>query len=152
MHFLMIVFCLLIAASTFLSWEFIAWSTHKYLMHGILWTWHKSHHTRHNHLLERNDLFALTFSIPCLGLFVYGTLINFNPYLIAAATGSFCYGIFYFVFHDLVVHQRIKFRIKRKSRYLRRIIQAHYIHHSKHSKDGCEAFGFLIASKKYAPK
>jgi beta-carotene 3-hydroxylase len=29
------------------------------------------------------------------------------------------------------------------------MINAHYIHHSRHSKDGCEAFGFLIVPEKY---
>ena len=121
-------------------------------MHGFLWDWHKSHHTAHDHTLERNDLFALVFSTPCMGLLFYATLVKYNPYLIAVAVGIFCYGAFYFIFHDLIVHQRIKFRIKRKSKYLQRIIHAHYIHHSKHTKDGCEAFGFLIAPKKYEPK
>ena len=152
MHFLMIVFCMLIVISTFLFWELIAWFTHKYVMHGFLWNWHKSHHTAHNHTLERNDLFAPVFSTPCIGLFVYAGLLKYNPYLLAVAIGILCYGVFYFVFYDLIVHQRIKFGIKRKSKYLQRIIHAHYIHHSKHGKDGCEAFGFLIASKKYEPK
>ena len=152
MHFLMIVFCMLIVVGTFLFWEFIAWFSHKYVMHGFLWDWHKSHHTAHDHTLERNDLFALVFSTPCTGLLFYATLVKYNPYLIAVAIGTFCYGAFYFIFHDLIVHQRIKFRIKRKSKYLQRVIHAHYIHHSKHTKDGCESFGFLIAPKKYEPK
>jgi beta-carotene 3-hydroxylase len=29
------------------------------------------------------------------------------------------------------------------------MINAHYIHHSKHSKENGEAFGFLIVPKKY---
>jgi len=32
------------------------------------------------------------------------------------------------------------------------MIHAHYVHHSKHTKEGCEAFGFLYAPKKYEPK
>jgi beta-carotene 3-hydroxylase len=72
--------------------------------------------------------------------------------MLAVATGVLCYGLFYFIFHDVIVHQRIRWRVTRKSKYLQRIINAHYIHHSKHSKDGCEAFGFLIAPKKYCPK
>ena len=64
---------------------------------------------------KRNDLFALVFSTPCMGLFFYATLVNYNPYLIAVAIGIFCYGAFYFIFHDLIVHQRIKFRIKEKA-------------------------------------
>jgi beta-carotene 3-hydroxylase len=152
MQFLTIVLCVLIVIATFLFWEFIAWFTHKYIMHGFLWRWHKSHHTIHDHTLERNDLFAIVFSVPCIGILYYATLVNYNPYWISVGIGIFCYGAFYFIFHDIIVHQRIKWRPGKRSKYLQRIINAHYIHHSKHSKEGCEAFGFLIAPKKYAPK
>lgn len=147
-----IVLCSLIVVGTFLFWEFVAWFTHKYIMHGILWTWHKSHHTVHDHTLERNDLFALVFSIPSIGLIYYASLVIYNPYLIAVGVGIFCYGAFYLVFHDIIVHQRMKWRPQKRSKYLQRMIHAHYVHHSKHTKEGCEAFGFLIAPKKYEPK
>jgi len=151
MQFYTVVLCVFIMIGTFLIWEFIAWFTHKYIMHGFLWSWHKSHHTVHNHSVERNDLFAILFSAPCIALFYYATIVNFNPYLVAVAIGIFCYGLFYFIFHDVIVHQRIKWRPLKPSRYLQRIINAHYVHHSKHTRDGCEAFGFLVAAKKYDP-
>jgi beta-carotene 3-hydroxylase len=150
--FVIILLCALIAVGTFLFWEFIAWFTHKYVMHGFLWRWHKSHHTVHNHTLERNDLFALVFSLPCIGLFYYFSQVVYNPYILAVAVGIFCYGLFYFIFHDVIVHQRIRWRLGSRSKYLQRIIHAHYIHHSRHTKAGCEAFGFLFAPKKYEPK
>ncbi|MEQ9050459.1 MAG: hypothetical protein RLP11_09115 [Marinoscillum sp.] len=28
---------------TFLLMEGVAWATHKYVMHGPLWSWHRSH-------------------------------------------------------------------------------------------------------------
>lgn len=143
--------CSLIVIATFLFWEFVAWFTHKYVMHGFLWTWHKSHHTVHNHTLEKNDWFAVVFSVPSIGLFYYFSLVLYNPYGIAAGFGILCYGVFYLLFHDIIVHQRIKWRLARKSKYLKRMINAHYVHHSKHTKDGCEAFGFLIAPRKYEP-
>lgn len=149
MDLLTFLLCSSIVISTFLFWEFVAWFSHKYIMHGFLWTWHKSHHTKHEHALERNDLFAVVFSIPAILLFIYATLINYNPYLISLAIGITSYGIFYVGFHDIVVHQRIKWKIKKKSKYLKRMINAHYIHHSRHTKEGCEAFGFLYAPKKY---
>lgn len=147
-----IMICGLIVIGTFLLWEGVAWFTHKYVMHGILWRWHRSHHTVHNHALERNDLFALVFSLPSIALFYYYSKVQYNPYMIAVALGILSYGVFYFVFHDIIVHQRLKWRPQKKSRYLQRMIHAHYIHHSKHSKEGCEAFGFLYAPKKYAPR
>ena len=147
-----VIFCALIVIGTFLFWEFVAWFTHKYVMHGFLWIWHKSHHTVHNHVLEKNDWFAVVFSLPSIGLFYYFSLVDYSPYGLSVGLGILCYGIFYIVFHDIVVHQRIKCRPERRSKYLHRMIHAHYVHHSKHTKEGCEAFGFLIASKKYEPK
>jgi len=152
MDLLTLFLCLLIVMAVFLFWEFVAWFSHKYIMHGFLWIWHKSHHTVHDHALERNDWFAVVFSIPSIGLIYYATLVISNPYLVAVGIGIFCYGLFYFVFHDIIVHQRLKWRPKKRSRYLQRMINAHYIHHSKHTKHGCEAFGFLYAPKKYEPK
>lgn len=152
MNLITLLICSLIVPATFLFWEFVAWFTHKYIMHGLLWTWHRSHHTVHNHVLERNDLFAVVFSIPSIVIFYYFSLVTYNAYMLAVGLGIFCYGVFYFIFHDVIVHQRIPWRPSKRSRYLQRMINAHYIHHSKHTKDGCEAFGFLYAPKKYEPK
>ena len=152
MNVQLVIICSLITIGTFLFWEFVAWFTHKYVMHGFLWRWHKSHHTVHDHTLERNDLFALVFSIPSIGLLYYATLVIYNPYFISMGIGIFCYGLFYLIFHDIIVHQRIHWKPERKTKYLQRMINAHYIHHSKHSKKGCEAFGFLFAPRKYDPK
>lgn len=147
-----ILWCSLIVIGTFLFWEFVAWFTHKYIMHGVLWIWHKSHHTRHDHALEKNDWFGVVFSLPSIGLIYYGTVVVYNPYLIAVGLGIFCYGLFYLIFHDIIVHQRIHWRPQKRSKYLQRMINAHYIHHAKHTKEGCEAFSFLVALKKYEPK
>jgi beta-carotene 3-hydroxylase len=62
------------------------------------------------------------------------------------------YGIFYSVFHDIIVHRRIKIKFKAKSAYMKRIMNAHYVHHKTHTKEGAEAFGFLYAPKKYTAK
>jgi beta-carotene 3-hydroxylase len=147
-----VIFCSIITISTFVFWEFVAWFTHKYVMHGFLWSWHKSHHTVHNKTVERNDLFAIVFSVPSIALFYYFSLVSYNPYMLAVALGIFLYGLFYLLFHDIIVHQRMKWRPVRRSRYLQRMINAHYVHHHKHTRDGCESFGFLIVSKKYQPK
>ncbi|MCB0487451.1 MAG: sterol desaturase family protein [Cyclobacteriaceae bacterium] len=144
--------CAVITIGTFLFWEFVAWFTHKYVMHGFLWVWHKSHHSVHHQALEKNDWFGVVFSLPSIGLFYYASLINYNPYLLAVALGILCYGVFYVVFHDIIVHQRIKWRPSKRSKYLQRMINAHYVHHSKHSKEDCEAFGFLYAPPKYEPR
>jgi len=66
--------------------------------------------------------------------------------------GILAYGIFYFVFHDVIVHRRIKIPFKARSQYMKRIMNAHYIHHETHTKEGGKAFGFLYAPKKYEKK
>lgn len=149
MDWITISLCIFIAIATFLFWELVAWFTHKYVMHGFLWTWHKSHHTVHDHSLEKNDWFAVVFSIPSIALFIISTAVYKSPYLFSVAVGILGYGLFYLIFHDVIVHQRIKWRPKKRGSYLNRMIHAHYIHHAKHTKEDCEAFGFLIAPKKY---
>jgi beta-carotene 3-hydroxylase len=152
MDWKVILICSLITVGTFLFWEAVAWFSHKYIMHGFLWSWHKSHHTVHDHTVEKNDLFAVVFSIPSIALFILSTTVYPSPYLFSVALGIFCYGAFYMIFHDIIVHQRIKWRPANRSKYLQRMIHAHYIHHAKHTKENCEAFGFLYAPKKFEPK
>ena len=147
MNWITILICAVITISTFLFMEGVAWFTHKYIMHGFLWTWHRSHHKKHDHTLERNDLFALVFSIPSI-LLLYFALPD-NPYLSAGGLGILAYGIFYFIFHDVIVHQRIKWFPKKRSSYLNRMIKAHHIHHLVRTKENAEAFGFLYAPKKF---
>jgi beta-carotene 3-hydroxylase len=125
---------------------------HKYIMHGFLWTWHKSHHKVHDHTLERNDLFALVFSIPSAALIIAGIELSNVRWLLFVGIGVACYGLFYVLFHDILVHRRIKIGFKAQGTYLKRMIKAHYVHHEVHSKGGAEAFGFLYAPKKYKHK
>ncbi|MDW3196626.1 MAG: beta-carotene hydroxylase [Cytophagales bacterium] len=139
----------LLVVGTFFFMEGIAWFTHKYIMHGFLWSWHRSHHKVHPHPLEMNDLFALVFSIPSVALIVIGFEVASVSWLKFIGFGILGYGIFYFIFHDVIVHRRIKIKFKAKHRYMRRIINAHYIHHESHSKEGGRAFGFLYAPKRF---
>lgn len=140
----------LIVVGTFFFMEGVAWFTHKYIMHGFLWSWHRSHHKVHNHALEMNDLFAVVFSIPSI-LTIYVGYDNYADFwwLLYIGIGILAYGMFYFIFHDIIVHRRIKIPFKAKSKYMKRIMRAHYVHHEKHTKEDAEAFGFLYAPKKY---
>ena len=49
----------LIVFATVLAMEWVAWASHKYIMHGFAWAWHRDHHEPHDNLLEKNDLFAI---------------------------------------------------------------------------------------------
>ena len=49
---------ILVFLTTFSVMEFMAWFTHKYIMHGFLWSLHKDHHHKdHGSWWERNDAF-----------------------------------------------------------------------------------------------
>ncbi len=139
---------ILIFVATFLFMEGVAWFTHRYIMHGFLWSWHKSHHHPYDGVFEKNDLFGLVFSIPAAICLMIGLEYDSLRYLAWIGAGITAYGIFYVVFHDIIVHQRIKTGFRAKSRYMKRMIRAHKIHHKCATKDGAEAFGFLYAPKK----
>lgn len=134
---------------TFVGMEGVAWWTHKYIMHGFMWRWHHSHHNHHPGFLERNDLFSVVFSLVAVGTVMIGFEIESLWFLAPIGIGVTLYGIFYFIFHDVIVHRRIKIRFNTRNAYLKRIIRAHYIHHRVHKRQGAEAFGFLYAPKKY---
>ena len=60
----MILLWLITLIVTFIFMEFIAWFSHKYIMHGFLWSWHKDHHIKnHKSWFERNDLFFLFYAL-----------------------------------------------------------------------------------------
>lgn len=145
------VYYIFLVIGSFLFMEFVAWFTHKYVMHGFLWSWHKSHHTVHDHVLEKNDLFAVVFSVPSIVLIMLGTITSLK-FMFYIGVGIAAYGAFYIIFHDIIVHRRIKIKYKAKSKYMKRIMNAHYVHHTVHTKEGGEAFGFLWAPKKYEKK
>lgn len=126
-----------------LAMEGVAYLTHKFLMHGPLWFLHRSHHVPHTGSLEWNDLFGLLFAIPSILLINAG--VRDGSWALPVGLGMTGYGLIYFLFHDIVVHRRVKLRRVPHWTYLRRIIMAHLVHHKTHGRDGAQSFGFLYA-------
>ena len=144
-----IVLNISIVIIAFFVMEFVAWFTHKYIMHGFLWVLHKDHHVPHKGKFELNDLFVVWFATPAVLALVFGIRFMIWP-LISAGIGITLYGIGYTLFHDVMFHRRIKWlKIPAKNRYFKRIVNAHRAHHRTTKKYPTEAFGFLWASKKY---
>jgi len=146
-----LIFNILLMVATFFLMEGAAWFTHKYIMHGFLWSWHKSHHSPRHGAFEKNDLFAIVFSVPSMATIMLGFEFEQVSFLKWVGFGILAYGIFYVSFHDILVHRRVKIKFIAKNPYLRRMIRAHKIHHKHLDKEGAEAFGFLYAPKKYHP-
>ena len=150
----MIHILLLIVAFAFM--ELVAWSNHKFVMHGFLWKWHKDHHINdhkkannalsYQSKLEKNDYFFLIYAVPALFLLIIGFWLG-KTELIAIGTGISIYGITYFIIHDVVIHKRLKipflFKLE-KNGYINAIIKAHMAHHRGKNIKDFDNYGLLV--------
>jgi beta-carotene 3-hydroxylase len=62
------------------------------------------------------------------------------------------YGFAYFIVHEVIIHQRIKWFSRSNNRYIKAIRWAHKMHHKHLNKEEGESFGMLIVAKKYWDK
>lgn len=129
----------------FAAMEAVAYLSHKYVMHGFLWCWHESHHVPRTGIFEKNDLFAAIFAVPAIICIYLGTSTPGQPLLLWVGLGITLYGAVYFVFHDVIVHRRVRTGYVPKTAYMRRIVEAHWIHHSTQGKEGAVSFGFIYS-------
>jgi beta-carotene 3-hydroxylase len=139
---------ILIVIATIAAMELVAWGSHKYIMHGFGWGWHRDHHEPHDKILEKNDLFGLVGAAMSIAMFALGSPLILGAGAWAPATwiglGILGYGIIYTLVHDGLVHQRY-FRWVPKSGYAKRLVQAHKLHHATIGKEGGVSFGFIFA-------
>ena len=135
----------LIFICTLAGMEVFAYAMHRWIMHGPGWLLHESHHRPRSGLLELNDLYALIFALPSVGLIFAGVHGGWGPVATSIGGGIAAYGFVYFAFHDVIVHKRIANRYVPKLSYMKRIVQAHRLHHTVTSKHGAVSFGFLYA-------
>jgi beta-carotene 3-hydroxylase len=143
---------IIITLGAFATMEFVAWSAHKYIMHGFLWDWHEDHHKPHfekEGFFEKNDLFFIVFAIPSATCYIVGTLVPSLFPLFFVGVGISLYGLVYFLIHDVYIHQRFKWFRQLEGWYSKGILKAHGAHHAKTTKEGCESFGLLIVNPKY---
>lgn len=138
----------LITLAATLAMEGVAWFSHRYIMHGFGWAWHRDHHEPHDRRLEKNDLFGLFGAALSISMFAVG-----SPWVAGEAAwepgtwiglGVLLYGIIYTLVHDGLVHQRY-FRWVPRSGYAKRLVQAHKLHHATIGKEGGVSFGFVFA-------
>ena len=101
---------ILIVLATFAAMEFVAWSSHKYVMHGFGWAWHRDHHEPHDKLFEKNDRFALVGAVFSIAMFAIGSQLVMGPGAWEPGTwiglGVLLYGIVYSLIHDGLAHHR----------------------------------------------
>ncbi len=137
-----------IVLGTFLAMEWVAWATHKYVMHGFLWYFHRDHHVRENKgFFEKNDFFFLIFAIPGSALSIWGKLQAEWNVAFWIGLGITMYGLAYFLVHDVFIHQRFRWFKKANHPYFKAIKTAHHAHHKHITKEHGECFGMLWAPR-----
>jgi beta-carotene 3-hydroxylase len=128
--------------------EFVAWGSHKYIMHGWGWGWHRDHHEPHDNALEKNDLYGIVGAVMSMSMFAVGSPLVLGADAWEPGTwvglGIMFYGIIYTLIHDGLVHQRY-FKYVPKRGYAKRLVQAHKLHHATIGKEGGVSFGFVFA-------
>lgn len=130
--------------------EVAGWFIHKYIMHGVLWKIHKTHHQPSTGFFELNDLFSLLFGGTAVVLMLLG--YQMLDYRFWMGIGISTYGAAYFFLHDILIHRRTKWLKRPKQSVFNGIMRAHQAHHACIKKKGSEAFGLLIVPLKYFKK
>jgi beta-carotene 3-hydroxylase len=141
-----IILHIAIILGTLAGMESFSWFIHKYLFHGPLWFIHRSHHQQRSGWFEFNDIFSLFFAVISVYLMWMGRAELDIKFWVGI--GITIYGLIYFIFHDVFIHNRLK-SFKTSNSYLLGIRRAHKIHHKSIEKNPSEEFGLLLASKKY---
>ena len=137
----------LLFLAALVAMEGVAYAAHRWIMHGPGWFLHASHHRPRTGRFEANDLYAVIFAVPSFVLILGGVQLGWGAGYAWAGAGIAAYGAIYFGFHDVIVHRRIPTRYLPKSPYMKRIVQAHRLHHVVETKEGNVSFGFLVAPR-----
>ena len=152
------MWCMLVIAGlalfliTVFGMELFAYVMHRWVMHGPGWFLHADHHGPHKGFWERNDLYFVIFAVPSATMIILGTSGTTGHWATIIGAGVAAYGAIYVGFHDIIVHKRLNHRYIPKSTYMKRIIQAHRLHHVVETREGTVSFGFLWAPKPEALK
>lgn len=136
---------ILLFLATVAAMEGFAYAMHRWVMHGPGWVLHASHHRPRIGRWELNDVYFVIFAAPAILLLLGGVQLGWGDWATAVGAGITAYGAIYLGFHDILVHQRVPHRHVPRSAYMKRIVQAHRLHHAVQSKHGTVSFGFLVA-------
>ncbi len=144
-----VVLSILITIGSFIAMEGVAWFTHKYIMHGPLWSLHRDHHKKESYgFFEHNDFFFLIFALPGIACLFFGLRQDYN-FLFFIGLGITIYGLAYFLVHDVFIHQRFRMFRNTDNAYFAAIRRAHKMHHKHIDKHDGECFGMLWVPFRY---
>jgi len=125
---------------------------HGQVWHRALWRVHRSHHTRRKGRFEANDALSGTHAPIAAALIMIGC--NLHGFAAAAAIGTGAgmtlFGFAYVIVHDGLVHGRIPVAFLARHGWLRRVRDAHAVHHAR----GAVPYGLFLGPSelKRAPR
>lgn len=122
----------------FVLMEPAAYLVHRFVMHGRLGAWHRSHHRVRTTAFEANDLYPVVGAAISIVVIALGTAVDSLASLAWIGAGITLYGLGYVLVHDLYIHRRIPFAWRCGP--LDRVREAHRIHHLWAG----EPYGFLF--------
>lgn len=123
----------------FVVMEPVAYLAHRFVMHGRLGAWHRSHHQVRRGRAEQNDLYPIVLGALTFGVMLLGAAVDALAPLLWFGAGVTAYGAAYLFVHDVYIHRRLRWFTWRSAR-LDRVREAHRIHHLWSG----EPFGFLF--------
>lgn len=132
----------LAGTSAFVVMEPLTYAAHRWVMHGVGWVLHRSHHRRRRvetwrDRFEANDWFPVMFATATVGAMAAGTGVRSAWLLVPVGIGVTAYGAAYAFVHDVYIHARFG-RLPGLAP-LERLRDAHAIHHLF----GGEPYGML---------
>ncbi len=133
----------------FVLMECFVYGFHKYIMHGILWKIHQTHHKKGKGWFELNDVFLVFFASLGIGL-IFSGLSSLDARLWLGC-GVSIYGMTNFFFHDIVIHRRMRWTYSIRNRYVQGLIRAHHAHHKHIDNTEGEEYGLLVFNPKHIP-
>jgi len=109
------------------------WSAvlHGRIWHRALWVLHESHHAPQGRW-ERNDILSVTHAPIAIALILYGCIATPSvgrEVAYGIGIGMTVFGFAYTLVHDGLVHGRLPVEFLKKFAYLRRVRNAHLVHH-----------------------
>lgn len=136
---------LLLGAGAFVLMEPATYAAHRWVMHGLGWSLHRSHHRvgpRGDRLWERaeaNDWFPVGFASVTIVAMALGAYGPRWAALVPIGIGVTAYGAAYALVHDVYIHGRLMASVP-ALRPLDRLAAAHALHH----RYGGEPYGMLM--------
>ena len=137
---------LLLVAAAFAAMEVLSYVLHRWLLHGLLWRMHRTHHDPahgHGDGLEWNDLFSFAWAALSLGLIWVGRDDPLASTAFPLGVGIAVYGVLYFVLHDLYAHGRLG-SVRSTNPAAQAVKRAHGRHHQSLAKRGQEPYGLFL--------